>query len=259
MTRPQRAAVNLMEECGIDDPTEIPLELIVEGRGATIRSAPLSGSDGRIVFGETSALITINDAIPYEGKRRFTIAHELGHYELHRNAFQHHHDTDASLEFYFKEGNQETEANQFASELLMPEKLFKGACAGQRFGPEILRSLADRFQTSITSVAYKFFGIGNHPICLVYSRNGVVEYRKWPPNYPHFLRDLRRLPPPEYSVAREFFDDGIRYRPHEGRQRVWKSEWFELGRYESDDDSEFYEYCIITPQHNTVLSIIWEP
>ncbi len=259
MTRAQQAAIDLMGECGIDDPTEIPLELLVEGRGATITNAPLSGSDGRIVFGETTALITINSGIAYEGKRRFTIAHELGHYELHRNAFKHHHDTDASLEFYFKEGNQETEANQFASELLMPEKLFASACVGKKFGPEVLRSLADRFKTSITSVAYKFFDLGNHPICLVYSRNGLVEYRKWPEGYPHFLKDLRKLPPPECSVAREFFDDGIRYRPREGRQKVWKSEWFELRSNETDDDSEFYEYCIITPQYGTVLSVIWEP
>jgi len=141
----------------------------------------------------------------------------------------------------------------------MPEKLFRAACSDERFGPEMLRSLADRSKTSITSVAFKFFDIGDHPIRLVHSRNGLVEYRKWPQGYPHFLKDLRKLPPPECSVAREFFDDGIRYRPHEGRQKVWKSEWFELRRDETDDDSEFYEYRIITPQHGTVLSVIREP
>lgn len=45
-------AQQMLEECGIDDPTEIPLEVIVSGRGATLRYEPLKNSDGRIVFGK---------------------------------------------------------------------------------------------------------------------------------------------------------------------------------------------------------------
>lgn len=60
-------------------------------------------------------------------RRRFTIAHELGHLLLHRYS-QLHADTDFRIRF--RDGSsslgsirEEIEANQFAAELLMPEPL----------------------------------------------------------------------------------------------------------------------------------------
>jgi len=253
----QVVALRMLDECGIDDPTSIPLELIVAGRGATLRFAELKGGDGRIVRGSSKAIITINCDIEYEGKRRFTIAHELGHYEMH-DRLEHHYDSDNTLE-YFKAGNQESEANDFATELLMPEALFRKACEGQKFSPDLLRSLAERFQTSITSVAYRFFEYGNHPICLIYSLRGKVVFRKWPNDYPHFIIDYSRLPPPDGSVAQEYFEDPSNIYPKsQSKQQIWKSVWFRMNRDEHDQDTKFYEYCITTPKYQTVLSVIWE-
>ncbi len=99
MSKGKLAAQRLMNDCGIDDPTEIPLDLIVFGRGATLVEKSLKNSEGRIVVGKNSAIITINSDIPYEGKKRFVTAHELGHFEMHRNVITVHNDTDATLEF----------------------------------------------------------------------------------------------------------------------------------------------------------------
>jgi hypothetical protein len=253
----QIAALRMLDECGIDDPTSIPLELIVAGRGATLRFAELNGGDGRIVRGTSKAIITINSNIEYEGKRRFTIAHELGHYEMH-DRLEHHYDSDNTLE-YFRDGNQESEANSFASELLMPEVLFRKVCEGQKFSPDLLHALSERFKTSITSVAYRFFDYGNHPICLVYSLRGKVIFWKRPEDYPHFIIDYSRLTPPEGSVAREYFDDPTKLYPRsQSKQHVWKSDWFKLNWNEQDQDTQFYEYCIVTPKYQSVLSVIWE-
>lgn len=257
MSRGKSTAQKLMSECGINDPTEIPLDLIVFGRGATLIEKSLKNSEGRIVFGADSAIITINSDIEYEGKKRFVTAHELGHYEMHRNVITVHNDTDATLEF-FKNGHQETEANEFASELLMPEHLFKKECASKKFSPDLLRQLSERFQTSITSVAYKYFELGSHPICLFYSHNNKVMYWKRPENYPHFINDRTKLPPPDDSVAAEFFDKGKIYTKEQSKQPIWKSTWFELKHWENDNDYKFYEYCIITSKYNTVLSLVWE-
>jgi Zn-dependent peptidase ImmA (M78 family) len=257
MSRGKSAAQKLMSECGIDDPTEIPLDLIVFGRGATLVEKSLKNSEGRIVFGADSAIITINSDIAYKGKKRFVTAHELGHYEMHRNVITVHNDTDATLEF-FKNGNQEAEANEFASELLMPEHLFKKECDGKKFSPELLRQLSERFQTSITSVAYKYFELGSHPICLFYSHNNKVMYWKRPENYAHFVNDRTKLTPPDDSVASEFFEKGKIYAKDQSKQPIWKSTWFDLKHWENDNNYHFYEYCIITPKYNTVLSIVWE-
>lgn len=185
------------------------------------------------------------------------MAHELGHFEMHRDLIPVHHDNDATLE-YFKNGHQETEANEFASELLMPEELFRRECSGKKFGPDLLRLLAERFQTSITSVAYKYFEAGSHPICLFYSHNNQVKYWKRPEEYPHFIIDRTRLSPPDDSVAAEFFNEGKIYPKEQSKQPIWKSTWFELKHWENDQDFKFYEYCIATPKYNTVLSVVWE-
>ena len=257
MSKGKLAAQRLMNDCGIDDPTEIPLDLIVFGRGATLIEKPLVNSEGRIVFGEDSAIIKLNSEILYPGKKRFVIAHELGHFEMHRNVIVVHNDTDATLEF-FKNGHQETEANEFASELLMPEHLFKKECDGKKFSPDLLRQLSDRFKTSITSVAYKYFELGSHPICLFYSHNNKVLYWKRPDNYPHFINDRTKLTPPDDSVATEFFEKRKIYSKEQSKQPIWKSTWFELKNWENDNNFKFFEYCIITPTYNTVLSIVWE-
>lgn len=251
------SAIKLMEEHGLDDPTEIPLELIAAGIGATVIEKPLRSTDGRIVFGNKLTIITINSDIEYEGKRRFTLAHELGHFVMHRNHLVIHNDTDATLE-YFKKGDQEGEANEFASELLMPESLFIKESKKKKFSPDLLRQLADRFKTSITSVAYKYFELGDHPICLFYSFNNQVKYWKRPTDYPHFINDRTKLPPPDDSVAREYFEKGTRYSKTDSKQQIWKSTWFELKEWEDDNDFKIYEYCIITPKYNTILSIVWE-
>jgi hypothetical protein len=74
----------------------------------------------------------------------------------------------------------------------------------------------------------------------------------------HFIKDRTNLTPPEDSVATEFFKDGKIYTKKESKQQIWKSTWFELKYWENDNDFNFYEYCIVTPKYNTVLSVIWE-
>ena len=257
MSKGKFAVQKLLFECGIEDPTKIPLELILAGRGATLIKKPLSNSEGRIVFGKYKSIITVNSDIKFSGKVRFVIAHELGHHEMHRELKLIHSDTDATLE-YFKTGNQETEANEFASELLMPEKIFINECKGKPFTPNLLRELAVKFDTSLTSVAYRYFELGKHPICLFYSYNNKIKYWKKHNDFPHFINDRKNLSPPDDSVASEFFNKGIIYPINQSKQQIWKSTWFVLKSWENDNDFNFYEFCIITKSYNTVLSIVWE-
>lgn len=93
----KRKARELLYEIGIDSALELPIELIVSGRGAMLRFALLKNCDGRIAMGENRSLITINQELNNEGRRRFTIAHELGHHELHRKIFESHNDGYSGL------------------------------------------------------------------------------------------------------------------------------------------------------------------
>lgn len=259
-----RIAQEMMEECGIDDPTEIPLELIVAGRGATLRNEPLKNSDGRIVPGKKKTIISVNSNLQFEGRRRFTIAHELGHYEMHRNSLEVHDENESTLSWFddkvnrTKKGIQEAEANQFASELLMPSELFIAECSKEKFSPDLVRRLSDRFKTSRTSIAFRYLELGSHPICIFHSHYNRVKYWKKSDEFKHFIVDRTKLEPPDDSVAAEFFNDSKIYEKRESKQPIWKSTWFELKHWENDMDYKFFEYCIITPAYNTVVSVVWE-
>jgi Zn-dependent peptidase ImmA (M78 family) len=252
------AAQKLMDECGIESTDDLPLEVLVAARGATLIQKPMNKADGRIVMTKSRNIITINSDIQYEGKRRFTLAHELGHLEMHKDKILQHNDSDATLQ-YFKTGNQESEANDFASELLMPRNLFIKECQDKPFSPSLLRDLSLKFKTSITSVTYKYLELGPHPICLFYCHNNKVNYWKRKEDFPHFINDRTKLPPPSDSVASEWFDQGTIYAKNESQQEIVKSTWFTLNENsESDDDYSFWEYCIVTKDFNTTLSVVWE-
>lgn len=264
MSRGGQVALNLLQECGIDDPTEVPLEDIVVGRDAILRFETLSNSDGRIVFGKKRSIITINSAINFDGRKRFTIAHELGHHEMHRDSLIVHGDNEGTMSWYddkvnqSKSGIQETEANQFASELLMPSFLFVKECSSEKFSPDLIRKISDRFQTSRTSAIYRFLEFGHHPICVFHIHDNKVRYWKKSEDFNHYIIDRINLEPPSDSVAAEYFKKSIIYGTRESKQPIWKSTWFSLNKWEDDRDFKFYEYCIITPAHNTVLSVVWE-
>jgi hypothetical protein len=73
------------------------------------------------------------------GRRRFTIAHEIGHFVLHEE--RRRPGSDGAVDE--AGGAEEREADTFAAELLMPEHLVREAV--REHGPDATR-LADRFE-----------------------------------------------------------------------------------------------------------------
>jgi Zn-dependent peptidase ImmA (M78 family) len=255
MNKGVQAARRILDEFGIDNPNDFSVEELVHARDIILEKKKILNSDGRIVFGKTKTKISVNSEIKYAGRRRFTLAHELGHFELHHNVNTHLEDNALTLD-YFKNGGQEYEANQFATELLMPSALFISYTQGKKFSPELLRNIAEHFQTSITSATFRYLELGQHPIFLFHCRNKKVIYWKNSQNYYRKVKDITKLQPPEDSVAMEFFNDGTIYRKEESAQEIEKSTWFETNEYDSND--LYYEYAIVTKDYNTVLSVVWE-
>jgi Zn-dependent peptidase ImmA (M78 family) len=70
-------------------------------------------------------IITVN-AIHIESRKNFTIAHELAHYLLgHGNQEKEYVNRDSEANYSKEQLKQEEEADELASELLMPEQKFK--------------------------------------------------------------------------------------------------------------------------------------
>lgn len=256
------AAKKLMNEIGISHPAEIDLETVIASRGAYIQFMAMKNSDGRIVYGKNISLIQINKNIQNPGRMRFAIAHELGHLEMHRglpihddrNNLDWFNDTEKQL----KEGIQEYEANQFAAEYLMPMEIFKAEAKKQKLSPILLKQLSEKFQTSITSVAFRYLEANIRPMILFHIFDGKVCYWKKSSDLYVTIPDITKMAPPSDSVASEYIEKDYKpiYRESDLQQEIVRSTWFTLGKY--DKDSLFYEYCIVHQGNKSILSVVWE-
>ena len=111
-------------------------------------------------FSSEAALVPLGEghAIELRGtsnarRRRFTIAHEIGHFLLHpeRAVTERGGATNKTM------AACEREANQFAAELLMPEHLVRQAVLEE--GPDA-RLLADRFDVSAQAMHLRLRRLG---------------------------------------------------------------------------------------------------
>ena len=83
MTAVLTAAERILQSLGVTDPQEIDLEAIAWTQGVVVNYRPLDGCEARIIGSSRKAVISINSRSP-ERRRRFSLAHELGHWHHHR-------------------------------------------------------------------------------------------------------------------------------------------------------------------------------
>ena len=259
---PQYEARNLLDKLGLDDIIDIPISDFVSGIDLIYMEEPLGNCDVKIIFGNKKTIVKVDSQIKFEQRKRFVAAHEIGHSIMHQNmtlsndVFSNFN-LFKNVEAHLKSGQQELEANLFASELLMPTKLFKEDAKG-KFSPLLIKQLSEKFNSSLTATAFKYMEMNLHPICLILTEKGRVKYWKKSKDLHVFVKECTRLPPPSDSVAMEYLQQDYQfiYKFEEKAQRISKSTWFDLKSY--DEDTDFYEYCIPTKTHQTVLSLIWE-
>lgn len=108
--------------------------------------------DGNVVIGVDS-----DQSIQ---RKRFTVAHELGHYFLHRQ-FKH----TFVDEVFARSGNSnqiEREANAFAAALLMPKALIQRAITSNNWNnidDEEINALSKKFNVSGVSMTYRLVNL----------------------------------------------------------------------------------------------------
>lgn len=122
---PISAATDLHNKIGWTNPEDFTLVEIANALGIAVKVEQIKGSEGRILINGESGIISISSNIIHPGKRNFILAHEIGHFILHKNLHALFSDTHKTLSDWYKNGPHEVEANTFAAELLMPSELFK--------------------------------------------------------------------------------------------------------------------------------------
>jgi Zn-dependent peptidase ImmA (M78 family) len=255
VNRATQAALKVLDYCGLDSPLELSLEEIALARGVTsVQPVKIDGAQGRITWDDEDAIISYDSKIELEGKRRFVIAHELGHFELHKGLLNGIHvDTEKSLNEWFATGSHETEANLFAAELLMPAPLFIEQAGKKRFDFNLIKTLSSAFKTSFTATILRYKDLGDYPLAVIYCEKKRVKWR-------FFTNDfcLQYLPQgmevPINTVAIDFFDgDQLPDEPEVIDAEAWFEQDFNLKYHRR---KRFYEQCFRIGKDG-VLSCIW--
>lgn len=174
-------AKKIIDECGIDCAQDLlHLEDLCAHYNAYVKYEPLSGLDARIFMSEDSAIITVNADEKYNGKKRFSIGHEFGHFMLHRKQESSLLcDKKAMNEWFAKEAakRKEIDANEFAVELLLPEKLLGDKIKKSDINFSLVDKIADEFQTTLTTTAKRIVELTDDAIAVVfYKKNGIIRH-----------------------------------------------------------------------------------
>ncbi len=113
------------------------------------------------------AILYKNSLVSRE-RKNFTIAHEFGHYMLHKSLY---------CDPCFRNTKIiENQANEFASCFLMPKTHFQHKIEGQKLGPEIFQEIAEYYEVSFTAVCLRWIKVCDKRAMIVVGKDGLIEW-----------------------------------------------------------------------------------
>jgi Zn-dependent peptidase ImmA (M78 family) len=158
----EKLTIEILDSLGINS-LPVPVDEIAKKRGLDIKAFDLGEKvSGVLVMDAGKGTIGYS---PTESKvrQRFTIAHELGHYELHKQDSGLFIDKDFTVLFRDENSSsgeikKEQEANAFAAALLMPEKLLIDEIKNHNFDlgeDNSMKELAKLFNVSVPAMTFR--------------------------------------------------------------------------------------------------------
>ncbi|SRR6266851_702478 len=186
----ERPAEELLRRLGITEPKQIDLDAIAWHLGAAVRYRRMDSADATIIGSERRAVISVNSS-RIETRQRFSLAHEIGHWQRHRGRILFCTPKDI--------GNPERSANdaerqadRYASDLILPPYLLRPRLENlQRLELAPLHKIAAEFNASMTATLLKIVAMNMFPIVVVcHRRSGRRWFRRsemipesWFPQY----------------------------------------------------------------------------
>lgn len=171
MNQAEKEATALLAGLNIIGPP-VPVDFVAKNMGATLVLEPFKGDDdisGILYRKDNHTIIGIN-SVHSETRRRFTIAHEIGHLTLHRKEL--FVDKVVRVDFRDRKSSlaideEEMAANSFAAELLMPRDFISKEISrklSKRSSPlakeKLINDLAKIFKVSLQAMEYRLNNLG---------------------------------------------------------------------------------------------------
>ena len=171
-------AEHLIEKLKICD-LPIHPQKIAESFEIIVKPMPTdNGVSGMLIRYGNEFAIAYATHIQSEGFRRFSIAHEIGHYILpgHFEAVLAHEHVHYSHAGFTTNDPFEREADVFATSLLMPNNLFTREMRSLGDGLAAIEALSKRFFTSLIATANRYVEKAEIPVAMIVSSGDKIDY-----------------------------------------------------------------------------------
>lgn len=216
--------------------------------GIEVHEDELDQCDGALLRLGGTALILVSRKCAYDIRKRFTVAHGLGHSCIPSHNSPEFRCAEAEIANYRSVRIREREANGFASELLLPASELQKALK-EPPSIQVVSDLAQSYGTSMMATAVKVVQATCESVAVVISSRGRIEWAVRSRNFPFSIRSGTLH---EHTYAIDYFASG--YLPGCTKQ-VLLSAWCT----HSGCDKFLMEESIPFHRLNMVLSLLSLP
>ena len=220
-----------------------------------LKQANIRNFEGMLASNEDQSkwMIAYNASLPSQGRIRFTKAHELGHYILHRALQQEFTCRREDMLDWSGENNLEAEADKFASYLLMPLNDFRQQIDNQ-VTLDMFSNCADRYGVSLTAVILKWLSYTELKAVLVMSNDGFMNWASSSnPAFKsgaYFSTRNNTIPIPAMSLTA---NDNVII--HSAGEKIPAKRWFPY----ADSKAEVTEMKLFSEQYDSTLTLLLLP
>jgi hypothetical protein len=250
ITREGHLALALRETLRL--PARVDLSALAQDLKLSIVEADADSFDGALLCSRNrlSGRILVKRSMREEGRKRFTVAHEIGHFILHRERQISCLPSDIARWENAGE-NPERQADNFASELQLPShELLKQIGDGSP-SFQLIGSLADFFGTSLTATARKYCEVAPQECAVVWSVDGTIRWMHPAGRFRHWIGTGREIM--DQTLARQMLDG--QQLASSGMQEVPAEAW--ISDYRLPEGATILEESRTMPFYNGCLSLLW--
>ena len=258
MDLPETIADNVLDQLEIIFPDDLLLlKQIIHQRGAIYDEKYLEGAEARLTLGLDKAIISVSTKIKSFQRKRFSIAHELGHLELHSQLKRSFFCNPSDIQYKPDQAGLkiEQEANKFAASFLMPSRFIEKPFVEEKPSFDLIKEWSNTLQTSITATAFRFVKYTKEPIAVTYLHKGIIQYFQSSTEFNElgvFLRVGELVG--RSSIAYQLVHN---YSLQDEWQTVKAINWFRKNEDAFDSSDNIQEWSIGMPRYNGILSLLW--
>lgn len=197
----------------------------------------------------SKGIIAINHNIREPGRKRFAICHEIGHFVLPGHGSDGCICKSEDIESWRKGApDYEIEANEFASELLLPYKAVSPCVKKGKARIAVAKDIAIRFGASLTAACLKCVEVTEEKCAFVCSVDGSI---RWFRRNENFWLPIRKGKLSNDSFASQLFTPGS---DREQDGAVPADAWLDDENLPSD--AKIWEDSLFMPNYNSTVTIL---